>query len=433
MPPTPKTPLDDDAYVARLLAEDARKSSANYAAVGLSALLPKRPTNAAPRPNTKFLKSLMRETDSHNAALKRREEAEARRRLGRLREGATGNGGSGSRTHASRDEDGERSAKRRRVSGEEDGEGRRDRKTHRHTGDKYEGVGSRKAEGQGESHLGRGKHSRHRTRDDIASRDHGENSERRRTTKSGENGRQSRSTHGDRRSEHRTRHRRRSPSISGSSTEDLSPQREQKRHRLLLDRDRNKRRRATADSKHAKIYKPDRQTSRASSSDPLEDLVGPLPDDPESPSSHHPTPRIRGRGAHKLSSTSAIMDSHFAHDYDPEHDVNLASEPEEEREDWDMALEALRDRQMWKTKHAERLREAGFDDGQIEKWEKSGKEREVDEVRFIARGKTREWDVGKREEEVEDEEGDGVGGKGQAETGWKKKGGFVKSFKVALG
>ena len=37
-----KTPLDDDAYVAQLLAEDARKSSASYAAVGLSALLPKR-------------------------------------------------------------------------------------------------------------------------------------------------------------------------------------------------------------------------------------------------------------------------------------------------------------------------------------------------------------------------------------------------------
>ena len=125
------------------------------------------------------------------------------------------------------------------------------------------------------------------------------------------------------------------------------------------------------------------------------------------------------------------MDSHFAHDYNPEDDVNLASEPDEEREDWDMALEALRDRQMWKKKHAERLREAGFDDGQIEKWEKSGKEKDADEVRFISRGETREWDVGKTN--VDDVEGEETGKEDQVETGWKKKGGFVRSFKAALG
>jgi len=34
--------LDDDKYIAELLAEDARKSSLRYAAVGMSALLPKR-------------------------------------------------------------------------------------------------------------------------------------------------------------------------------------------------------------------------------------------------------------------------------------------------------------------------------------------------------------------------------------------------------
>ena len=384
MPPPPKTPLNDDVYVAQLLAEDARKSSANYAAVGLSALLPKRPTNAAPRPNTKFLKSLMRETDSHNAALKRREEAEARIRLRRLREKERYIGDSkgregGLRAHGNGDGDGERSAKRRRVSGEEDGEGRRDRKTYRRTGDKYERMGGRDAESHGDSDLRRGKHSRHRTRADVESRDHAENGERRRTAKSSGKDRGSQSAHDDRRSEHRTRNRRRSRSTSASSTENSSPQREQKRHRLSSDRDRNRRPRATEENKHTKPHRPDRQTSRASSSDPLEDLVGPLPDNLDPLSSRHPAPRIRGRGAHKLSSTSAMMDSHFAHDYDPEEDVNLASEPEKEREDWDMALEALRDRQMWKKKHAERLREAGFDDGQIEKWEKSGREKDADE------------------------------------------------------
>jgi hypothetical protein len=34
--------LNDDKYVAELLAEDARKSSIRYASMGMSALLPKR-------------------------------------------------------------------------------------------------------------------------------------------------------------------------------------------------------------------------------------------------------------------------------------------------------------------------------------------------------------------------------------------------------
>lgn len=34
--------FNDDEYVAKLLAEDARKSSVRYASAGMSALLPKR-------------------------------------------------------------------------------------------------------------------------------------------------------------------------------------------------------------------------------------------------------------------------------------------------------------------------------------------------------------------------------------------------------
>jgi hypothetical protein len=67
--------LDDDEYVAKLLAEDARRSSSKYASQGLSALLPqRRPAGSGLKPNTRFLRTLVREVDSHNAALKKKEE-----------------------------------------------------------------------------------------------------------------------------------------------------------------------------------------------------------------------------------------------------------------------------------------------------------------------------------------------------------------------
>ena len=85
------------------------------------------------------------------------------------------------------------------------------------------------------------------------------------------------------------------------------------------------------------------------------------------------------------------MDSHFASHYDPSVDV----EPDVEVEDdWDLALEALKDRQRWKQQGAERLRAAGFTEEEVEKWEKGGETREED-VRWRRRGEAREWDRGK--------------------------------------
>ena len=142
-----------------------------------------------------------------------------------------------------------------------------------------------------------------------------------------------------------------------------------------------------------------------------------------------PPTRIRGRGAHRLASHGAAMDTHFSKDYDPKSDLHPDSEPEDEREDWDMALEALRDRQAWKQKHADRLREAGFNETEIQLWEKSGKEKAPQDVKFIGKGEMREWDVGKESESnAKPERGDGG-----LETAWKRKDGFRKTFQAALG
>ena len=85
------------------------------------------------------------------------------------------------------------------------------------------------------------------------------------------------------------------------------------------------------------------------------------------------------------------MDSRFAENYNPSTDVHPDSDLED---DWDQALEALRDRQRWKQQGAERLRSAGFSDAQVKQWEKGGEKDESD-VTWAKRGEGREWDRGK--------------------------------------
>lgn len=115
-------------------------------------------------------------------------------------------------------------------------------------------------------------------------------------------------------------------------------------------------------------------------SDSLEDTFGPRP-----PSKVQP----RGRGATRGSSS---MDSRFASNYDPKSDVQL--DKEDLRDDWDDALEALRDRAKYRQQGADRLREAGFTEDQIKKWEK-GDEKTIDDVQWTKAGERREWDRGK--------------------------------------
>jgi len=87
--------LTDD-YVAQLLAKDAKESSIKYSTVGMEAftacskyvLRPNltlltnshRPVNK-PKPNTRFLRNIIKDTDSHNAALLAKEAAESKARL----------------------------------------------------------------------------------------------------------------------------------------------------------------------------------------------------------------------------------------------------------------------------------------------------------------------------------------------------------------
>ncbi|EKV18983.1 hypothetical protein PDIG_04800 [Penicillium digitatum PHI26] len=141
-----------------------------------------------------------------------------------------------------------------------------------------------------------------------------------------------------------------------------------------------------------------------------EDLVGPLP-----PRQNEAPIRSRGRGAYKHNVSN--IDAHFAPGYDPATDVHLDEDKlhsvgqESSRrpvaglmtkeDDWDMAMEALRDRERWRNKGEERLRTAGIDEATIDKWKKNTAFAGVDgkgkpeDVQWSKKGEGREWDRGK--------------------------------------
>lgn len=131
--------------------------------------------------------------------------------------------------------------------------------------------------------------------------------------------------------------------------------------------------------------------------------------------------RSRGRGAYK--SRASNIDAHFAPDYDPADDLPsdddlVTSLNKSSRrpvaglmtadDDWDMALEAFRDRQRWKKKGEERLRAAGMNEETIDRWKKNAaftgatsNDETSENVRWAKQGEGREWDRGK----VMDEDG----------------------------
>lgn len=182
--------------------------------------------------------------------------------------------------------------------------------------------------------------------------------------------------------EHRdkeSRHRHRSPKRKRSVSRDPDSRKERsyvsKRHRRSPSIEENLAKKIP--EKSAKIEEPKADDD----SDPLDDIIGPRP---------LPIQQVRSRGRGAISQASGI-DSRFSSDYDPTVDVQI--DPDEE-DDWDQALEALRDRQKWKQQGADRLKAAGFSEDEIGKWKNGGQKREED-VKWATKGEKREWDRGK--------------------------------------
>jgi len=161
--------------------------------------------------------------------------------------------------------------------------------------------------------------------------------------------------------------------LSSSSEENTS-----KRHRTRRDRAYS----PVSNFKPTVTTSASNADEQASDSDPLEAILGPLPPPP--------APEVRSRGRGAFTAASGI-DNHFKPGYDPSLDVRPDPDIED---DWDQALEALKDRQKWKQKGLERLRSAGFSEEELKRWEKGGEKDESD-VRWAKKGESREWDRGK--------------------------------------
>ncbi|KAI0542837.1 hypothetical protein GGR58DRAFT_496946 [Xylaria digitata] len=379
MPPPSHELLTDD-YVAELLTKEASDCSLKYSARGLEAFnTDKRPANQ-PKPNTRFLNNIIRDTNSHNRALLARENAESQARLRDLEEA----------DRRKRDEDERRARRskpgpndtRKRMLGDIaailGGPSKRRRPNESDNNNKSASVSPDRGSPDsrhGRDRKGKSRETRHRGEDDVKSK-----SRSRREDQYSDSHDRHRHSH---RREERRRDRRSSPS------EEQKDRHRGHRERTPRERDDGRRHHRRVEKENTHKPAPSSNKDTDSDSDPLDDLIGPAPP-PKS------TVRRRGRG---LNAAMSGIDGRFAADYDPA--IDVTPDPDEAGDDdWDNAVEAFRDRQKWKQQGAERLRSAGFTEDQIRKWEK-GDEKDESDVRWNKAGGVREWDRGK----VVDEDG----------------------------
>ncbi|OBT71873.1 hypothetical protein VF21_10567 [Pseudogymnoascus sp. 05NY08] len=349
-----------DDQIAALLSKEAKETSLKYSAQGMSAFLPSKPPANKPKPNTRFLRNLVRDTDSHNAALLAKEAAESRNRLEQLVTKDTRRANDirrrqlGSITAVLNGN----APKRQRTGGAA--------RPMRDEGSSSGGLEEKKDRSTDTEDYRRDKGRRAREfTDDEDMKDVSSSKDRHRSHRS----ESKRLSHHEK---HRSRHRSRSRSPD-----------EDRRSRDPKRRERSPGRRSLLSSSSRRDEKSyDRERRRKpspradSDSDPLEAIVGPLP-----------PPKVKSRGRGTVSSTSGI-DARFSENYDPALDlVPENQETDGNGDDWELVL----DRVKWKQQGADRLKAAGFTEEEIQGW-KSGKKAEV---KWTASGKEREWDRGK--------------------------------------
>lgn len=301
-----------DEYVTQILLNDAKKQKSSYSTLGFRAFLNNTGKDGpVGKPNTRFLRNIVRDVDNHNAALARKEERESRLKLSELSRSNSSSERRGRGRSRSRSPERRRSRSPRRrgehrrprdhASDDERRESRRHRQSHsRHEDSRDEDDRSRRRK-------------RHRRRDEESD----EERHRRRTSKDRSHRRhdQTRSKRTDSKENDRKRRHRRHHLPSSRS---LSPHRT-KRHR-------------TPNPEEHTPHHPQDSSSRRSSIGPDQPISGPE------------YIRIKGRGT--TSSRPNPLDLKFSPSYDPRIDTQAIPSPSPEpQDDWGIALRALRARQ----------------------------------------------------------------------------------------
>ncbi|KAH7235855.1 hypothetical protein BKA59DRAFT_516381 [Fusarium tricinctum] len=364
--------LTDD-YVADLLAQEANDCSIKYSAMGMEAYRTnKKPANMM-KPNTRFLRHIIKDTDNHNKALLAKEAAESKARLKdlerteELKRRKTNPNVNDIRRRQMGDIHAILGGKRRPKTEDEAGPSLRkdsrrsekDRKSERERDQNEDDLFTDKRSDRGQHGRLSREDCRSKT-DDNSRRSDKSRREHRRRDRS-----RSRDRTSDEEGHHRRSHRRRDRSRSPTRRRRSRSPRELKskhRHRSPLETKEDRKRKDEEDG----------------DSDVLEDLIGPAP-----------PPKYRGRGT--VGGSSGI-DRRFSETYDPKTDVQM--DEDEGGNNWDDAVEAFRDRQKLRQNQEERMRAAGFADEQIQR--ASGTDDKATEsVQWSKAGEKREWDVGK--------------------------------------
>ncbi|KAJ0123469.1 hypothetical protein J7T55_011934 [Diaporthe amygdali] len=376
-----------DEHVADLLAKEAKDCSLKYSTMGMEAYTSSpsssRPANKA-KPNTRFLRNIIKGTEHHNKTLTAKELADSQARLKELADTeeekrrkykptATEIRGRQLGNIAALLQ-GQPAQKRKRAAPTE--EDITDLQKARAAEDARRLADTAAARKRNRGKDGRRRRSLERYDARKGQDGNGKDRARRANTSSGDEDRGV--------DDRKRRHRSRSPQSSSRKHRYRSPLRSKERERSA--RRTSNRRDDSTDPADKSSRRADNEEEDADS-DPLEDLIGPAP----------PPKMPRGRGALR---GVAGMDSRFSSDYDPKSDVQM--ETEDGRDDWDDALEALRDRARYRQQGADRLREAGFNEDQIKKWEK-GDEKSIDDVQWTKAGEKREWDRGKDDDQTIDD------------------------------
>lgn len=327
------------------------------------------------KPNTRFLRHIIKDTDNHNKALLAKEAAESRARLKDLertediKRRRTNPTIRDIRKRQMGDIHAILGGKKRRKS-EDDKEGQSSKRDSTSRDLKIRGASERESSEKSETDRDLIKSRR----DDH--RHHGRLDRDDRHRRSGERSRKD--------SRRRSRSRSRGDSADGS----------RRRHRSRRDRSKSPGRRRRSRSPRERRSKhrhrspleepkksPRREEKEEEDSDPLEDLIGPAP-----------PPRYRGRGT--VGGSSGI-DRRFSETYDPKADVHM-NDDDAGSSDWDDAVEAFRDRQKLRQNQEQRLRAAGFTEDQFQRLNGSKGQMEAD-VKWSKAGEKREWDRGKVE------------------------------------
>ncbi|KAK2598944.1 hypothetical protein QQS21_005622 [Conoideocrella luteorostrata] len=362
--------LTDD-YVAGLLAQDAKDCSLKYSAMGMEAFRDNKKPSNIPKPNTRFLRHIIKGTDTHNKALLAKEAAESKARLKDLeyaeevkrrktnpnvrdiRKRQMGDiqailGGK----RKQRDVSTERVRDKSRRRDGSDTDDRRAKRSSKRDGDLIDGECHRRRHGR------------------LSERDYSDGAE-----SGGDRRRRSRRTR-----EHNSpddnnyssgrRLARRDRSRSPRRRRSCSPDESRRRHRHRSSRRDQPR-------KDSQRRNEEPTPPRDEDSDPLEDFIGPPP-----------PPKCRGRGT---IGGAVALDRRFSESYDPSLDVQMAGEEDA----WDDAVELFRDRQKMQARQDQRMKAAGFTDAQIQQSERSDEKKSEQDVVWSKAGERREWDEGK--------------------------------------